>query len=874
MSHLRTVSILALVWAVLATSNAEGTFPVVDGDQRAVVVCKSWTRARTFKYFIQESTGVELKFVAEKDYDPKVDPYAIYIRESDMGNRLFGDKLKEIDRDAYIVHVTPKFVVLIGASELSTTWAQYDFLREYLGIDNYFPSDCGLIVPKHETVRVPVGTRFEEPVFLSRAFSGVNGYRKPGGGPGVPWRMYRRYQFHHNIHSFIPVKEFGKTHPEYFAERAGKPVIVSSSASNNPCTSNPGVVQAVIKKCRDYFDANPHRLTISLGMTDGGWCDCANCNAQDGPDIWGKQGNSRRYFLFLNQVARELRKTHPDKYLGMLAYRSVMYPPANLAVERNIMPYMCYTRSHWSHPEVKRRDLANTNAWLKRVDKFGIYEYLYGAGFSIPRLYLHNLAEFLRHVGNEAPGSGFYAEIYANHGLDGPKAWVVEKLVWNPNQDVDALIHRWCVGVFQEAAAPMERYFRGLENTYMKGARRIGPVFRKYDYYNSDAQLELFRVKDLKPRWGDLEKARKLAVSSAVKERIEYFASTFKISDLIVREYHAYKDAVRLFKEDVSSEKLLAALIKGDQAAPQEDVRAYIEKLRKGDPSKFMSGVQIKVGTYLARSIVLDLAWTAAHKMLKAGERDPEKVAAAARAAIAAAAPKGSKGDPPAERRLDALSKMASRVAVAHRVKEPPTIDGKPDEASWHWVDHYPWFAWKSGVQVKHHTPFALSYDDGYLYIAFRCPQDDLPKRRKCTGYEVPAWKYASIEFFINPDGRDGQLVELRGNFPKKGATGIAPFQTIPAHGGGLWERAQRATEKCVTTDTLDDAAGVQGREPEWRAELKLSWAKLQFSPKQFPYMRMNFVRNVGEGGHTGVAWFPSTGAHGAYDARGWVIFE
>jgi hypothetical protein len=849
---------------------AAETFPVVDGDKQAVIVGSDRRQARTLQNFIEKSTGRKLRFVQEKDYDSAADPYAIYIRQSEMGGRLFGVKLKEMDQDAYIVHVTPKAVVLIGAGSYSDGYAQYDFLREYLGIDSYFPSDCGLVIPKHETVRVKVETRIEEPVFLSRAFSGLNGYRSPGAGPGIPWRMYRRYQFHHNIHSFIPVKEFGKTHPEYFAERAGKRVIVSSSASNNPCTSNPGVVQAVIKKCREYFDKNPKRLTISLGMTDGGWCDCAECNALDGPDIWGEEGKGRRYFIFLNQVARELKKTPPDKYIGMLAYRSVMFPPAGITVERNIMPYMCYTRSQWSHPEVKERDLKNTNAWLSRVDRFGIYEYLYGSGFSIPRLYLHNLAKFLKHVGSKAPGSGFYAEIYANHGLDGPKAWVVEKLVWNPNQDVDKLVRRWCAGVFSEAAAPMERYFRGLEKTYMKGGRRIGPVFRIYDYYNSDAQLEMFRVKDLKPRWRDLEKARILAKSEAVKERIEYFASTFKISDLIVREYHAYKDAVRLFKKGVSSKELLAALIKGDREAPEEDVKAYIAELRKGDPSKFMSGVQIKVGTELARKIVLDLAWTEAYRKLKAGERDPEKVADAARATIAAAAPEGSKGDTAAERRLDALAKMASRVTVAHRVAKPPVIDGKPDEASWRWVDQYPWFAWKSGVQMKHNTHFALSYDDDYLYLALRCPQDDLAERRKCTGYDVPAWKYASIEFFINPDGRDGQLVELRGNFPKKDSTGIAPFQCIPAFGGGLWERAQRATEKYETTDTLNDEAA----DPEWRAELKLSWQRLGFSPMQFPYMRINFVRNVGEGGHTGVAWFPSTGAHGAYDARGWVVFK
>jgi len=856
-------------------SAAEPTFPVVDGDKQAVIVGKDVIpRVKELGYYpgpphflqhyVQESTGCKLRVVREAEYDPATMAYAVFVGRSRKGLELFGDRLAGMDRDSYIVHVTANAVVLIGPSDHSTAWAQFDFAREYLGVDVYFPGKCGLVVPKHERVTVPVETRFEQPAFTSRAFSAINTHRVLRGQPDIPWRMYRRYEFSHNLQRFITVEEFGEKQPDYFPWRNGKRVIVSTSAGPGPCIANPDVVRIVTEKCRKHFDDNPERLTVSLGMTDGGWCECPKCQATDGPDILGETSKSHRYYVFLNQVARGLRETHPGKCIGVLGYAGAEAPPADLVVERNIIPYLCYTRANWFDPEVRADDLKTTDAWIERVDKIGIYEYLYGSGFSVPRIYLHYLADFLKHVRDKAPGSGFYAEIYSNHGLDGPKAWVTEKLLWDPNQDVDELLRRWCRACFAEAAAPMERYFRGLEQTWCRNGPKHGSGEGKFYLYNDDKQLELFTPEDLPPRWRDLDEARKLAPTDAVRRRIEYFASTFRIADLTVRQYHAYKKAKQLWAESAPAPALLAALIEGDRSAPREDVRAYITRIQQQDKSKFHGGVEVKAATEIARRVVIDIAWPEVYQRLKAGERSPQQLARAARAAIAAAAPEGSESDAAAQRRIDGLLKMASRIAVARRAATPPKIDGNPDESLWQWQDDHPWFAWKSGVQVTHHTPFALAYDDAYLYVAARCPQDDMKKMRRCEGYGAPAWKYASIEFFINPDGRDAKLKEQRRGRPVKGAEGLGTYQVIPAFGGGVWERAQRATEQYATSD--DDA--------EWRTELKISFEKLGFSPRQFPYVRLGLVRNVAGGGHSGVAWFPSTGAHASYDARGWLIFE
>ena len=842
-------------------------FPLVDGDHEAVIVGNSviprlrelgyYRGPRHFlQHYIEQSTGRKLKLVKETDYGPAAMPYAVFVGDTAKAKALFGEKLKTMDQDSYIVHVAPKFVVVVGASPHAMAWAQFDFAREYLGVDCYLPCKLGVVVPKHKRVLVPVETRIEVPAFRSRAFSALNTNNGLRSQPDIPWRMYRRFAFHHNIQRFITVKEFGKTNPEYFPERHGKRIIVSTSAGPGPCIANPKVVEIIIKKCREYFDENPEKVTISLGMTDGGWCECKACKAMDGPSIeinGDTSPRSQRYYTFLNQVARALRETHPGKLIGVLGYAGAEYPPANMTVERNIIPYLCYTRANWYDPAVKAADLKSVDAWLDRVDQIGIYEYLYGSGFSIPRIYNHYLAEFLRHVARKGPGGGFYAEIYSNHGLDGPKAWVTEKLLWDPSQDVDALVHKWCAALFGKAAPPMERYFKRLEQVRIKNGPRMPEPFGKFHFFRKDRQLELFLPDDLDPLWADIEEARKLADADLVRQRIEYFASTFKVTDVTVRQYHAYKNANKLFEEGKSAKELLAAVIEGDRLAPQEDVAAYIQKLQAEDSTKFLGGVLISLSTELARKVVIDLGWTEVHKRLKAGDRDRDQLVVAAKKAIIGAAPAGYEKDVAARSRLESLLQAAERIAVAPRVQQPPTIDGKPDEKLWKWVDHRPWFAWKSGVATDAVTTFALAYDDDFLYVAIRCPQDDLSNMKRCKSYGEPAWKFASVEIHINPDERD------------VGKEEVPMFQTIPAFGGGLWERAQQATEKYAITDNGKDL---------YEIELAISFRKLKMSPKRFPYLRINFTRNIRGGGHSGLGWFPSTGGHASSDARGWVIFR
>jgi len=163
---------------------------------------------------IEKSTGRKLAIVPESQYKPETGKPAIYLGATKKAQELFAERLKEIDSDGYVVHITPSFVVLAGNMD----YVVYDFLSTYLGIDQYIATELFTICPKHEKVLLPVQTRVEVPAFFSRS---LNAFRD-----GKTYRLHcgsGRYDFHHYIGNHFLLSGQFPDHPEYFAMQDGKP---------------------------------------------------------------------------------------------------------------------------------------------------------------------------------------------------------------------------------------------------------------------------------------------------------------------------------------------------------------------------------------------------------------------------------------------------------------------------------------------------------------------------------------------------------------------------------------------------------------------------------------------------------------------------
>jgi len=168
---------------------------------------------------------------------------------------------------------------------------------------------------------------------------------------------------HHNMLTWLPPEVYFKEHPEWYPLVDGK----RSAAPRQLCicSSNREAVATLIANVRRYVNENPEVGIVGVIPEDGhGVCECDNCRELDGPAHGDKDepighymtpaGENRalirRYALLVNEVAREIRKDFPDVLIGYAAYVDIQWPPRDVELEDNIVPWVAmYGKRCYAH---------------------------------------------------------------------------------------------------------------------------------------------------------------------------------------------------------------------------------------------------------------------------------------------------------------------------------------------------------------------------------------------------------------------------------------------------------------------------------------------------------------------------------------------
>src|SRR5690606_21522081 len=98
--------------------------------------------------------------------------------------------------------------------------------------------------------------------------------------------------------------------------------------------------------------------------------------------------------------------------------------------------------------------------------RMGLYDYLYGTGYLVPRIHTRLLAENLRHA-RRVGFTDYYAETYPNWALHGPMLWLTAQLLQDPEQSPEVLLDEYYRRYFRTAAVPMRRFFELCERQWM-----------------------------------------------------------------------------------------------------------------------------------------------------------------------------------------------------------------------------------------------------------------------------------------------------------------------------------------------------------------------------------------------------------------------
>ena len=444
-------------------------------------------------------------------------------------------------------------VVISGGSENGLKFGVYRFLEKYLGLRRLFPGKLGEHLPINKTISIPEKPYTDKPAYLSR-YLGSGAYTAQTReyydwvrslGSNNP-RIYMG----HYLFALLPQEKYGKTNPEFYPEFNGKRVVPQPGQRTfwQPCFTAPGVAEAAaenaIKRLDNGFkndlggvniaNDDPRRRTVSVGVNDaGGYCTCTRCNQVNGNSVnyAGLQSKSASYVAFINKVANIVTAKYPDCRIPFLAYAAVAEIPAGTGkLNKRLVPELDYDSMYTADPVLRDNFRRVFKAWSNSVEELALGDYVYGQPFVLPRVNFSTCSEQII-WSYENGARHYYGECYpGDEWVEGPKVYLIIKLLWNPALDKEALLKEWyecCVG--KKAAPYMQQYFENLEKFWTKDVvktawfqeKRVYPSFGKTDYLEAYTPEALYKNEEL------LKKCVALAETPQQKARAEYFYKLF-----------------------------------------------------------------------------------------------------------------------------------------------------------------------------------------------------------------------------------------------------------------------------------------------------------------------------------------------------------
>jgi hypothetical protein len=415
--------------------------------------------------YLKKSSGAELKVLPETNL-PQNASLRIHVGPTSYTRSRKLD-LDELGGEGYVLDTTDggNFIIA-GATDTGTEFGVYSFLERHLGVRWLFPGEIGEHVPPRKTIAIEPALIRQKPAFLSRLLSP---FRRDLQSELYLWgrrnRMNEGLSFHHNLHKLVPPDTYRRSHPEFYPLVRGNRIAPAGNVGWQPCFTADGIVGETVRNICEYLERNPDAKSFSLGANDGsGYCGCSRCAAVDGTKInaLGIPSKSESYYSWCNRVAEGVLEKYPGRNFGLLAYVDVIEPPRSEPLHPRITPYICLDRMAWLHEDIEKRSKLLNEAWEKRAGSIGWYDYIYGCRYYlVPRVYFHHMAEYIRY-GFDHKVRHYYAEAYPSPDwIEGPKLYLLLKLLWEPQQDVDGLLKEWsecCVG--REASVSLLAYFR------------------------------------------------------------------------------------------------------------------------------------------------------------------------------------------------------------------------------------------------------------------------------------------------------------------------------------------------------------------------------------------------------------------------------
>ncbi|ULQ51922.1 DUF4838 domain-containing protein [Flavihumibacter fluvii] len=406
--------------------------------------------------------------------------------------------VSELPEDGLWIKTSGKKLLITGGTRKGVLYGVYTFLEKYLGCRKY-ASDL-TVVPKRTSITLNAINDRQLPAFTYREVFYNDAYNQEY----MDWHKLHSFEgrgadksqwgyWVHTFASLLDIKEYGATHPEYFAyydgQRHAGAIPTWDGKGLQPeaqlCLSNKDVLDIVCKNLKEAMDKKPGALYWSVSQNDNvNHCKCAACAALDStyaafrPEdkMYSTHGGEKYPALgmgsllhFVNQVADRF----PDKIISTLAYQYTRVPPRGIVPRKNVNIMLCSIESSRNDP-METGDTSfssDLKGWGRITNNILIWDYTISfnnllAPFPNLRVlqpniqFLHrNHVSALFEQGNIQQG-GEFAQL---------RAYLMARMLWNPELSVEKEMDEFLAAYYGPAASDVKAYITLLHDNNQSG---------------------------------------------------------------------------------------------------------------------------------------------------------------------------------------------------------------------------------------------------------------------------------------------------------------------------------------------------------------------------------------------------------------------
>lgn len=483
--------LLLVVVAVLATSSAFAKHKLFSaGKSRyAIVVCddasqSELTAAKELQLYIEKVSGAKLEVLSEDEATAK-GRYIFVGYNENLGKELGVERPSDGD-ESYTYRSVGKSIWIYGGKQRGTMYGVFSFLENELGV-RWYTKDF-TYAPELKRWSFEELMHSEKPAVEIRKtdyFSAQHGDFLAHNKLNSVWNSIKNeygnlvgFWGGHTFGYFVPAGKYFATHPEYFSLIDGK-----RRNDSQLCLSNPEVLEICKKGMKKAIEENPDYWVYSLSQNDNvRYCQCEKCT-----ELANKYGGQSGLMVwFVNQVADYVKEFYPEKYISTFAYQYTRRVPANITPRENVVIRLCSIEFCFCHPldgcDYNKLFIEDLKGWAEKSSKLYIWDYVTNfRHYLLPFANFYVLSDNIKTFINNKV-MGIYEEgNYNSYGGEWAdlRAWVISKLLWNPNQPTKPLVEEFITNYYGAAAPFIQQYF-----DYCHAQIKDDSVVRIFDKYN------------------------------------------------------------------------------------------------------------------------------------------------------------------------------------------------------------------------------------------------------------------------------------------------------------------------------------------------------------------------------------------------------